>query len=61
MRDFNDRWSPISTMGPAVVSVYEHYIDQGPLWTFRASDPWLRNNLIGNDSISSFRVGARCP
>ena len=58
---FSDQWSSIYLEGPVVVSVYESINFQGRCETFRASGPWLGDNYIGNDKISSMRIGVACP
>lgn len=44
-----------------VVAAYEHTNFGGRCETFRADDADLRNNSIGNDTISSLRLGQACP
>jgi murein DD-endopeptidase MepM/ murein hydrolase activator NlpD len=45
-----------------VVSLYEHtYYSFGRCEEFRTDDPDLRDNHIGNDTVSSIRVGVPCP
>lgn len=45
-----------------IVSLYEHtYYSFGRCVEFSEDDPDLRDNSIGNDSVSSIRVGVPCP
>jgi hypothetical protein len=58
---FNDVASSIRVPAGVVVSVFEHVNWFGRCETFRADDDNLTNNAIGNDTISSVRVGVPCP
>jgi hypothetical protein len=59
--NFNDRTSSIRVPAGTVVAAFEHGNFEGRCETFRANDSDLRNNLIGQDSISSLRIGQACP
>jgi len=58
---WNDRASSVQVPAGMVVSVYENGAFGGRCETFRASDGDLRNNAIGNDTITSLKVGQPCP
>ena len=58
---WNDRASSVRVPAGTVVAVYEHGAFGGRCETFRASDGDLRNNAIGNDTITSLKVGQPCP
>lgn len=58
---FNDRISSMRVPTGSVVAAYEHTNFGGRCETFRADDLDLRNNTIGNDTISSLRLGQACP
>jgi hypothetical protein len=57
----NDQTSSIRITGAATVAVYVNVNYSGPCQTLTSSDPWLGDAPIGNDSISSVKVGAACP
>lgn len=59
--NFNDRTSSIRLSPGAVVAAFEHGNFEGRCETFRGSDADLRNNVIGQDSITSLRIGQACP
>jgi hypothetical protein len=56
----NDFISAMRITGTATVSVYENDNYQGRCETFTTSDARLDDNVIGNDVISSLRVGTTC-
>jgi hypothetical protein len=57
-----DNWaSSIRISGPARITVYTDDNYGGVCQTFTASNSWLGASPIGNDSISSMRVGGACP
>ena len=58
---FNDRISSMRVPTGTIVAAYEHINFGGRCETFRADDLDLRNNTIGNDTISSLRLGQACP
>lgn len=58
---WNDRASSIRVPAGTVVSVYEHGAFGGRCENFRGDDNDLRNNPIGQDSITSLKVGQACP
>lgn len=58
---FNDRISSIRVPAGTVVAAFEHSNYEGRCETFRVNDSDLRNNLIGQDSITSLRIGQPCP
>lgn len=58
---FNDIASSITVPPGGRVAVFEHTNYGGRCEDFTASDPDLRDNLIGNDRISSLKVGQACP
>ena len=58
---WNDRASSIRVTAGTVVAMYSDIDFAGRCETFRADDGDLRNNTIGNDAISSLRVGVACP
>lgn len=59
--DFNDTATSIRVPAGQTIAVYEHTKFQGRCETFTASDTDLRNNFVGNDSISSAKFNAACP
>lgn len=58
---FNDRTSSIIVPAGTVVAAFDAWNFLGRCETFRVSDPDLRNNVVGNDTISSLWVGRPCP
>jgi hypothetical protein len=58
---WNDRASSIRVSPGTVVAVYSDINFAGRCETIRADDADLRNNTVGNDTISSLQVGAACP
>lgn len=58
---FNDVTSSIVVPTGTVIAAYEAAHYGGRCETFRANDADLRNNTIGNDTISSVRIGRACP
>jgi hypothetical protein len=58
---WNDRASSIRVSAGTVVAMYSDIDFGGRCETFRADDADLRNNTIGNDAISSLRIGVACP
>lgn len=58
---WNDRASSIRVSAGTVVAVYSDINFAGRCETFRADDADLRNNTVGNDTISSLQIGVACP
>lgn len=58
---WNDRASSIRVPAGTVVSVYEDGGFGGRCETFRGNDADLRDNPIGNDTITALKVGQPCP
>jgi Beta/Gamma crystallin len=58
---FNDSATSFGVPAGTNVAVYEHPNYEGICEELTASDPDLRGNPIGDDSISSLRVGQSCP
>lgn len=58
---FNDQVSSIKITGPTRIAAYSDINYQGRCETFTASDASLADNAIGNDTISSIRLGVSCP
>lgn len=56
---FNDIISSIR-LTRGVISVYEHVGYTGRCQTLRASNTDLRGSFVGNDTISSIRLGREC-
>ena len=59
--DWNDRASSIRVPSGTVVSVYVDGGFGGRCENLRSDDADLRNNPIGNDSITALKVGQACP
>jgi 3',5'-cyclic AMP phosphodiesterase CpdA len=61
-REFNSKivrvWGKSQNSNPSGVTFYEHTWYRGRKEVFVADDPDLRNNYIGNDKISSLRIGS---
>jgi hypothetical protein len=59
--DWNDRASSIRVPSGTVVSVYVDGGFGGRCENLRSDDSDLRNNPIGNDTITALKVGQACP
>jgi hypothetical protein len=57
----NDLASSIRITGTVAVSLYQQADFAGSCETFTAGDAWLGDNPIGNDTVSSLKVGTACP
>ncbi len=58
---FDDTTTSIRVPAGEVVAVWEHPGPSGRCETFRADDGDLRNNYIGDNTISAVKFGAACP